>query len=128
MTKNLPDELYQLKSEHAKGAKLRANVILGLEDKTFSKTCFNILERQYENQTISELYTDDKKTKYSSTPNDILKLAKNLCEKLYTKRQMASCLTLLPLSKDLVTVVHSQCSYALLWLRYLMSIKTPPFS
>ena len=31
-----------------------------------------------ENGTISELYTDDKKSKYSSNPNDILKSSKNL--------------------------------------------------
>ena len=40
-----------------------------------------------QNQTISELYTDNKKTKYSSNPNDILKLAKNFYDKLYTKMQ-----------------------------------------
>ena len=38
-----------------------------------------------ENGTISELYTDDKKSKYSSNPNDILESAKNFNEKLYTK-------------------------------------------
>ena len=40
-----------------------------------------------ENQTISELYTADKKTRYSSNPTDILKSAKNFYEKFYTKRQ-----------------------------------------
>ena len=30
-----------------------------------------------QNGTISELYTDNKKSKYSSNPNDILTLAKN---------------------------------------------------
>ena len=40
-----------------------------------------------QNQAISELYADDKKTKYSSNPNDILKSGKNFCEKSYTKRQ-----------------------------------------
>ena len=38
-----------------------------------------------QNGTISELYTDDKKSKYSSKPNDIPKLVKNFYEKLYTK-------------------------------------------
>ena len=38
-----------------------------------------------ENQTISELYTDDKKSKCFSNTNDILKLDKNVYEKLYTK-------------------------------------------
>ena len=34
--------------------------------------------RIWKNGTISELYTDDKKSKYSSNPNDILKSSKNL--------------------------------------------------
>ena len=37
-----------------------------------------------QNGTISQLYTDDKKSEYSSNPNDILKSAKNVYEKLYT--------------------------------------------
>ena len=36
-----------------------------------------------QNQAISESYTDDDKSKYSSNPKDILKPAKNY-EKLYT--------------------------------------------
>ena len=39
-----------------------------------------------QNKTISELYTDDKKSKYSSNPNDILKSAKTFYGKLYTKK------------------------------------------
>ena len=38
-----------------------------------------------QNGTISELYTDDKKSKYSSNPNDTLKSGKKFNEKLYTK-------------------------------------------
>ena len=45
------------------------------------------LKDNMQNQTISELYTDDKKTKCSSNRNDILKSAKNFSEKLHTKRQ-----------------------------------------
>ena len=45
------------------------------------------LKENMQNQTISELYTDDKKTTYSSNPNAFLKSAKNLYEKLYTKKQ-----------------------------------------
>ena len=37
------------------------------------------------NGTISALYTDDKKSKYSSNHNHILKPAKNFNEKRYTK-------------------------------------------
>ena len=43
---------------------------------------------KYLNQTISELYTDDNKSKYSSNPIDIFKSAKKeekSYEKLYTK-------------------------------------------
>ena len=40
-----------------------------------------------QNGTIPELYTDDKKSKYSCNPNDILKSAKNFNEKLYTKEK-----------------------------------------
>ena len=42
-------------------------------------------KQNMQNGTISELYTDDKKSKYSSNPNDILVLARNFNEKLYTK-------------------------------------------
>ena len=34
---------------------------------------------------MSELYTGDKKSKYSRNPNDILKSAKNFDEKLYAE-------------------------------------------
>ena len=35
------------------------------------------MKQNMQNQTISELYTDDKKSKYSSNSNYILKSAKN---------------------------------------------------
>ena len=38
-----------------------------------------------QNGTISEFYIDDKTSKYSRNPNDILKSAKNINKKLYTK-------------------------------------------
>ena len=38
-----------------------------------------------QNGTMSELYAGDKNSQYSSNLNDILKLAKNVNEKLYTK-------------------------------------------
>ena len=43
------------------------------------------MNQNMQNGTISELYTDDKKFKYSRNPNHILKSAKNLYEKLYIK-------------------------------------------
>ena len=78
----MPDELYQLKSEHAKGAKLRGNIILKLQDEKRSKTYSNVLKIK----PYSELYTDDNK-KYFNNPNDIVKSGKNFYEKLNTKRQ-----------------------------------------
>ena len=48
-----------------------------MEGEKCFKTFFKVLERQnMQNQTISELYTDDNKSKYSRNPKDILKLAK----------------------------------------------------
>ena len=83
---NLQDELYQLKKKQAKGAKLRANIRQKLEGEKCSKTFFKVLERQnMQNQTIFELYNDDNKSKYSSSPKDFLILKKNY-EKLYTKQ------------------------------------------
>ena len=43
------------------------------------------MNRNMQNGTISELYTDDKKIKHSRNPNHILKSAKNFYEKLYIK-------------------------------------------
>ena len=75
--KNLQDELYQLENKQAKGAKLRAKIKWELEGEKCSKIFFKVLERRnMQNQTISELYTDDNKSKYSSNPTDILKSAK----------------------------------------------------
>ena len=51
-----------------------------------SKTFCKVLKRQnMQNQTISELYTDAKKSKFSRNPNHILQSAKNLYENLYTR-------------------------------------------
>ena len=70
---NLQNELYQLKKNLAKGAKLRANIRQELEG---SKTFFRVLQRQnMQIQTIFELHTDDNKSKYSK---DILISAKKL--------------------------------------------------
>ena len=41
-----------------------------------------------QNQTISELYTDDKKSKVSDNPKDILNSAKKIYENLYTKEEI----------------------------------------
>ena len=84
MIENLQDELYQLENKQAKGTKLRANIRWELEGEKCSKTFFKVLKRQnMQNQAISELYTDDNESKYSSNPKDIS--AKTFYEKLYTK-------------------------------------------
>ena len=60
MIENVQDEFYQLENKQAKSAKLCANIRWELESKKYSKTFFKVLERQnLQNQTISELYTDD---------------------------------------------------------------------
>ena len=43
------------------------------------------MKQNMQNQTISALYTDDKKWEYSSNLNGILQSAKKFYEKLYTK-------------------------------------------
>ena len=51
-----------------------------------AKVFFKVLERQnMKNQTISELYTDDNKSKYSSNPKDVFISATKFFETLYTK-------------------------------------------
>ena len=44
------------------------------------------MKQNVQNGTISELYTEDKKSKYSTNPNDVIKLAKNFYEKFYAKK------------------------------------------
>ena len=59
---------------------------MGAEGRIMLKNFFQRLERQnLQSQTISELYTDDSKSKYSSNPKDIFKSSKKCYEKLYTK-------------------------------------------
>ena len=79
MIENLQDKLYQMKKKQAKGAKLRANIRQKLEGEKCPKTFFKVLERQnMQNQTIFELYNDDNKSKYSSSPKDFLNLKKKI--------------------------------------------------
>ena len=62
MIENVQGELYQLVSKQTKGAKLQTNVRQELEREKCSETSFKVLERQnLQNQTISELHTDDNK-------------------------------------------------------------------
>ena len=79
MIENLLDNLCQLESE---GLRLK-----GLRAKNAPRLISMRLKDNMPNQTISELNTDDKKTKYFGNPNDIHKSTKNFYEKLYSKRQ-----------------------------------------
>ena len=80
------DELYLLERKQAKGTRIRANIRWDLEGEKFSKTFCKVLKRQnMQNQTISELYTDAKRSKFSRNLNHILQSAKNFYENLYTR-------------------------------------------
>ena len=115
MIKILQDELYTLENKQAKGAKIRANIKWDSEGEKCSKTFFNVLERQkMQNQTIAELYTDDKKTKYSKNPKDILKSAKNFYENLYTRGNISrdainELLNKIPISKKISNEYFNLC-------------------
>ena len=77
MIENLQDELYQLENKQSKSANVRANIRWELECEKWSEIFFKVLERQnLQNQTISESYTDDNKSRNSSNPKDIFKYAK----------------------------------------------------
>ena len=86
MINNLQDEIYTLETKQVTGANIHANIRWDLEGEICSKSFFSALERQnMQSQTIYELYTDDKKTKYSNKPQDILKSAKKFYEDLYSR-------------------------------------------
>ena len=82
----LPKRISELNQLHYKQAKVQ-NLVQRLDGNVKGdnapKPFFKVIERQkMQNQTISEFYTDDKKIKYSSNHNDILKVAKTFCETL----------------------------------------------
>ena len=112
---NLQDELYSLESKQARGSKICANITYDLEGEKCSKIFFKILERQnMQNQTISELYTDDKKSKYSSSPKDILKSAKDFYENLYIRENACKpaineLLNKIPISKKISNEHFNLC-------------------
>ena len=90
MINSLQDELYSLECKQARGAIIGANVRWNLEGEKCSKSFFRILERQnMQNQVISELYTDDKKSKFSSILEDILKSVKKIYENLYPRKKVS---------------------------------------
>ena len=83
MIENLQDELYQLENKLAKGAKLRAIIRQELKGEFFSEL---FKDKNLPNQTITELYFDDNKSKYSSNSKRIFKFAKKIMKHftLYT--------------------------------------------
>ena len=46
-----------------------------------------------QNQTISDLYTDDNKSRFSNNPQDTVKLVKNYYKKIYTKEAASNAST-----------------------------------
>lgn len=83
-----------MERKQAKVSELRANIIWEHEGEKYFKTFFEIIERHnMPNWTISELYANDKKPKYSSSSNDVLKSAKTIDEKLYAKETISKTAT-----------------------------------
>ena len=77
---------YQLKDKKTNAAKLCTDIRWWLRCKKWSKTVLIVLKKQnLQNQTISELYNDDNKSKYSSNPKDILKCAYKIYDTHYIK-------------------------------------------
>ena len=102
ITENLKYELYQLENKQAKSAKLNANIIWELESEKSPETFFKVLERQnLQNQTISELYTDDNKSKFCSNLKDFSNLQKKIVRHFTPRRQLPKLLLLNFLPKSL---------------------------
>ena len=73
---------------------------MGVGGRKCTKTFFKVLERQnLQDQTISELYTDDNESKYSSNPKDIFKPTKNFYETFYNKETTSKAATIEFLTK-----------------------------
>ena len=89
--------------------------------KNAPKLVSRYLKGNMQNQTMSELYTDDKKTKYSSNPNDILKSAENFYEKLYTKRQPPKLLLLKFLAKFITETKYQMNNFTFVRLNFLQN-------
>ena len=71
-----------------------------MEGEKCSKTFFKVLERQIlQNQTISELHTDDNKSKYSGNSKDIFKSTKFFLKTFTARRQLPKLLLLTFLAK-----------------------------
>ena len=86
MVEILQDELYQLEKKQAKDPKPCANTRCELKDEKCWKTFYKVFkDKNLQNQTMFELYTDDNKTKYSNNPKENLKSAKKCYERICTQ-------------------------------------------
>ena len=87
-------KLLQKENKQEKGAKLCVNFRWELEGGKCSKTFFKVPEIQnLQSQVISELYTGDNRSKYSSNHKDIFKCAKKNYETLYNKETTSKAAT-----------------------------------
>ena len=88
MIQNLQDKLYTLESKQAKGTKILANIKWDLEGEKCSKTFFNVLERQnMQNQTVAELYIDNKRLNILAITKTFLSLLK-IFMKIFTLEEI----------------------------------------
>ena len=123
MTENLKDKLYQLENKQVKGAKDRANIRWELEGAKSAKTFFKVLERQkLQNQTISELYTDDNESKYSSNPKDIFKSGTKFLRHFTLRRQLPKLLVLNFLPKSLTERKYPMNNLTFVKRKYLSMV------
>ena len=69
-----------------------------------------------QNETISELYTDDKKVKYSSNPNDVLKSVKTFMKIFMQRRERPKILLLNILLKFLTERKYHINNFNIVWV------------
>ena len=109
MIGNLQDELYQLENNEKKVL----NLVLTSDGSWRAKNAhifFKVHGRQnMQNQAISELYNDDKKSKYSSNPKDIFRYSKKVYENFYTKVATTEFLSTIPNRKKISNEQFNLC-------------------
>ena len=135
MIENVQNEFYQLENKQATRSKPCANIRQELEGKKLCKTFSKAPERKnMQNQTIFELCTDDRKSKYSCNPKDILTSAKKIMKKSTPSKLPQLLLlnfssTFLVEKKDLMnTLIFVKQKYLLMkafQMNQLPSIQTP---
>ena len=101
--------LINQKKKQEEGVKLHVNIRQELEGKKCLKTFFQVLEKQnLQNQTMSELFTDDDKQKYSRNPSDIFKPAKKIMKHFTPMKQLPKRLLLNFLAKFLTKKISNE--------------------